>query len=445
MSTRIFFLMSLLAMLVLASGVQAAEWVDWTGAAGDRDWNNGANWENETAPTPEEWALLDSEQGPIVGPGMEVAIARIDVGRNATGRLIVDGGVINASDMVYIASGDNGEGTLDLFSGTVNIEGGSNMNWRGKSTLNMYGGTYAVAGNLNLSMGQASTDCNINLYAGIMNIGNLVMNPDGGIASVNVGGGTMILADDSLDVIQDFIDANVLKAYEGQGSLHWDYDETNAGKTTLKAIHPLSPSPKDGSILWPGDVELSWTLPENVVKVDVWFSDDVDKILYADLSALIVDQQKVTSANVTTEMKKRYYWAVDTYTGGADDPVLGPLFSFLADNAPPMVNAGIDVDTFLIDGQRTGPLNGIVNDDGKLQPYTVAWTILEQPSDENDPNNPDDPNNVPDAVIADPAAEQTEVTLSAVGTYVLQLQADDGEYTGQDTMTIWVREDGGID
>jgi prepilin-type N-terminal cleavage/methylation domain-containing protein len=40
------------------------------------------------------------------------------------------------------------------------------------------------------------------------------------------------------------------------------------------------------------------------------------------------------------------------------------------------------------------------------------------------------------AVIADPAAEQTMVTVFAESTYVLQLEADDGEYTGSDTMTI---------
>lgn len=45
------------------------------------------------------------------------------------------------------------------------------------------------------------------------------------------------------------------------------------------------------------------------------------------------------------------------------------------------------------------------------------------------------------AVIADPTKLDTTVTLGAVGTYVLQLEADDGEYSGSDTMTINVYED----
>ena len=45
------------------------------------------------------------------------------------------------------------------------------------------------------------------------------------------------------------------------------------------------------------------------------------------------------------------------------------------------------------------------------------------------------------AVIADPTAEQTMVTVFAEGVYVLQLEANDGEYTGSDTMTINVIPD----
>ena len=56
-------------------------------------------------------------------------------------------------------------------------------------------------------------------------------------------------------------------------------------------------------------------------------------------------------------------------------------------------------------------------------------------------SEPDDPNR-PDAVITDPSAEETSITLSAVGEYVLQLDASDGEKTGSDTVTINVYNDG---
>ncbi|MCF7974601.1 MAG: hypothetical protein K9N55_12350, partial [Phycisphaerae bacterium] len=94
-------------------------------------------------------------------------------------------------------------------------------------------------------------------------------------------------------------------------------------------------------------------------------------------------------------------------------------------------DAGADVVTYLEDGVRVGDIAGMVTDDGAIQPYTVQWTVVSEP---------DDPNN-PSAVIADPGAEATTITLSALGAYVLQLEADDGEYKGSDTMTISVYAD----
>jgi len=44
-------------------------------------------------------------------------------------------------------------------------------------------------------------------------------------------------------------------------------------------------------------------------------------------------------------------------------------------------------------------------------------------------------------VITDPSVEDTSITLSALGEYVLQLEAFDGEYTGSDTITINVYND----
>ena len=45
------------------------------------------------------------------------------------------------------------------------------------------------------------------------------------------------------------------------------------------------------------------------------------------------------------------------------------------------------------------------------------------------------------AIIENATAEDTNVTLSAVGEYVLELTATDGEYSGSDTVTINVYND----
>jgi hypothetical protein len=100
----------------------------------------------------------------------------------------------------------------------------------------------------------------------------------------------------------------------------------------------------------------------------------------------------------------------------------------MADNIPPQVNAGADIVTWLADGVRIGNLDAIVTDDGAISPYTVQWTVISEPNEGA-------------AVIETVGAEDTGITLSALGEYVLQLEASDGEYSGSDTVTINVYSD----
>ncbi|MHC4487537.1 MAG: PKD domain-containing protein [Planctomycetota bacterium] len=89
------------------------------------------------------------------------------------------------------------------------------------------------------------------------------------------------------------------------------------------------------------------------------------------------------------------------------------------------MEAGADVVTWLEAGTRVGNLDATVTDDDA---YTVQWTVVSEPS-------------AGAAVIDTATAEDTGVTLTAVGEYVLQLEASDGEYTGSDTVTINVYND----
>ena len=91
-----------------------------------------------------------------------------------------------------------------------------------------------------------------------------------------------------------------------------------------------------------------------------------------------------------------------------------------------VVDAGADAATWLVDGVITRSLDATVTDD---EAYTVSWTVVSEP-------------NVGAAVIETATAEDTSITLAALGQYVLQLEAFDGEYTGSDTVTINVYNDG---
>jgi len=149
-----------------------------------------------------------------------------------------------------------------------------------------------------------------------------------------------------------------IKAYDGVGEVVVDTDEL-LGTITVRGVHPLKPFPSDDGLVRAGDMELSWTLPEpNVpgqpVPVDVYFTDDLQLLEYfTDPAAIqVVNKQNVTSVVVQTQSKTRYYWAVDAYVDSAADfPVVGPIFSFMADNLPPVVDAGNDVVSAVDGGQ----------------------------------------------------------------------------------------------
>jgi hypothetical protein len=257
----------------------------------------------------------------------------------------------------------------------------------------------------------------------------------GSVGAMDVKAGTLLIDGDALSDVQGFIDNGWITAYDGDGTLLLDYNVTNEGQTTLKAVHMFNPNPADGVNTAPGEVELSWTLPDpctpgESVSVDVYFTDDLNKLMqFTDPASMqVVSNQSVSSVVVQTKPKTRYYWAVDTYIGDPNDPIFGPIFSFVADNLAPKADAGADVVTWLEGDTRAGNLDATVTDNDA---YTVQWTVVSEP---------DDPNS-PDAVIADPSAEDTTITLSAVGEYVFQLEASDGEYTGSDTVTINVYND----
>jgi len=423
--------------------VQADD-VDWTDDGPDHLWSTPTNWASGTVPTSSDLVLINLVPGPIIDANVDAVAEGILSGfGGSTGELTMDGGTLTF-EWGHIGEDDGGYGTINMNSGTITVVYGFTVGDWGVGTLNMTGGNFVVGDDLMIAGGSPTAIGHVNLDGGTITAGYLMMRDDeGAVGTMDVGAGTLIIDGDELSLVQEYIDNGWITAYEDKGksngTLILNYDEV-ANQTTLTAVHKLNPNPANGAIVKPGEVELSWTSPDpcvpgQPVSVDVYFTDDLQALQsFTDPAAIqVVSEQDVNSVVVQTQLKTRYYWAVDTYIGDPNDPIFGPIFSFVADNAPPFVNAGPDISTILQDGTRTGSVSGIVTDDGLIQPYTVTWSVVEQPSDADSA--------LPGAVIADPTALQTTVTVSAEGTYVLQLEANDGEYTSSDTMTINVHPD----
>ena len=417
MFRKLVYLVSFVLVLGLVGNVSAD--IQFPDTTGDHLWSTPANWATGALPTLNDgYVRLFTLPGPIIMAGESYVVNGIHLGN--TGEVA---------------------GALTLQGGTLEVLGALNCGYKGPGTINIIDGTLMVPGTLKIARDPGAVG-HINLNGGTITANSFLMREkEDAVGTMDVGGGMLTINGDQISLLQGYIDDGWITAYDGHGTPNLDYNVTNPGQTTLTAIHELNPNPANRAIVTPGAVELSWTLPDpcvpgQAVSVDVYFTDDLQLLeQFTDPAAIqVVNKQNVTSVVVQTKPKTRYYWAVDAYVDSASDfPVVGPIFSFIADNAPPFVNAGPDISTFLQDGTRTGPVSGIVTDDGAIQPYTVTWSVVEQPSDTDSA--------LPSAVISDPTAEQTTVTVSAEGTYVLQLEANDGEYTSSDTMTIIVHPD----
>jgi hypothetical protein len=416
MFRKLTYLVSFVLVLGLVGNVSAD--VQFNDSTGDHLWSTPENWATGAVPT-----TADGYVRIFVVPGPTVM----------ANEAFVVNGIHLGNDNDFQA------GALTMQGGTLEV-GTINCGYKGTGTINIIDGTLVVTGTLKIAR-EPTAIGHINLDGGTISTNNFLMREkEGSVGTMDVSGGMLTVDGNEITLVQGYIDNGWITSYDGNGTPQLDYDVTNPGQTTLTAVHKLNPNPANRAIVTPGEVELSWTLPDPCVPdqqvlVDVYFTDDWAALYsFTDPEAIrIVSQKNVSSIVVQTQLKTRYYWAVDTYIGDPNDPIFGPIFSFVADNAPPLVNAGPDISTFLQDGTRTGPVSGIVTDDGEIQPYTVTWSVVEQPSDADSA--------LPSAVIADPTALQTTVTVSAEGTYVLQLEANDGEYTSSDTMTINVHPD----
>lgn len=423
-----------------AGGLYAQTSTTWTGSDGGK-WSNPSNWAGQVMPSPQVKAFfngpstcivdipdaaawqIDLGGGPlrIIKGGTVTVHDWIILGYNAddlgdsAGRLeVLDGGVLDCLVRLYV--GYRGEGYLSVYEGgTVNIHTqllGVGQQPGGNGVVELEGGS------LNLLDGTDAKGLNFLATAK---------------SSVNLSGGALTLrgTTNNRDYVNQSVANGIIKAYGGIGQVVVDPNE-QPGRLVVRGIHPLKPFPTDDGRAAAGQVELKWVPPDpcvpgQPVPVDVYFTNDLKALEeFSNPAAIrIVTKQAVTSVVVQTQPKTRYYWAVDCYVGSPKDPVLGPIFSFVADNLAPQVNAGPDIVTWLENGSRTGTLDATVTD---ADPFTVKWTVVSEPA-------------AGAAVIQTANAEDTNITLSATGQYILQLDASDGEYTGSDTVTINVYND----
>ena len=226
-------LLLLLAVLTCISANTALADTYWTNAdPGDQDWNTAGNWD---IGVPNGWTTGWAQiNGGMPGPEITTTgnawVPGVSVGTGGGGvaELTVDGGDLSTDNLWLGWSG------LGLTDGTLNMEEGYIAVWSlfnlgeaggGNGTVNQTGGIVDVrpeAGGA-VYLGFYDGIGRYNLDDGILVTGALSIDLTDG-SGIDIELGQIHHYGNVVAGFEAFRDAGVLTAYDGAGTLHFDYD-----------------------------------------------------------------------------------------------------------------------------------------------------------------------------------------------------------------------------
>lgn len=350
-------------------------------------------------------ATMTVEAGGYVEFGRHVLLGRDgDSGTGAVGAypsyLILDGGTVVIKDSLQVGNNDadkvDGGGIVQVNSGLLDIRNNLDMRNQAVSRVDIRYGTIIINGN---------------------RTGNLTAWTTG--------------------------ETPIVTGFGGAGTVVFDYNVTNPGKTTVTAINPMNPSPAYDETIAVSDnpaealVDLVWTniepnYPGDPVYVDVWFGTDPNKLDTLAYSKVVTAGENTTTVQVNAPVigtpPTTYYWQVDSHIyGHIDEPnmIEGDVFRFhVTDDLAPTVVIETP-DTITWSGEPV-QLDATVSDTG-ASALTIEWT-----------SNPAGAVFSPSANVEDPT-----VTVAAAGDVTLTCSVSDAlnPEVNFDTMVLNVAAD----
>jgi hypothetical protein len=336
------------ATLILLLSFSAVHATDWTGAAGDGDWHNPANW-SPIVPVAGEQVDIESLSNmtwPILNGGtVNCGQLRIAYEDGMIGELTVTGGAIvhvegemriarkeppKTSGILYISGADTeihvtdriecgryGDGTIEMTSGYLQSDAELRMGFRDNSstTVLLGGGTLDLGGNPGITVGAGADD----------------------VGSVSVrldisGDGTLLMAGDQVTLVETLINDGIILAGGGEGTVLVTYDGlvTKAVATGLVTETASSPYPANEQTDVPRESVLGWTAGGYAPPVNahtVYFSDNANDVNEG-LGGIVQDASSFTPSE-SLEYGTTYYWRVDEVNSAPDFTVFkGEIWSF---------------------------------------------------------------------------------------------------------------------
>jgi hypothetical protein len=219
---------------------------------------------------------------------------------------------------------------VNMSGGNVNC-GGVKLGDEGTSEFNLSGGAVNVTGDFTLSLlrGDPPPHHTVNVSGGLINVagvfnahatldfplGTAVVNLCGGTIEcaafareagylMDIMGGTLIIHGDVTAAIAADIGAGYIVAYAGCGTVQYDYDQTNPGRTTVTASGP--PTADSGGPYvaqatdWDGaDVQLNGAASCDPAGVTLTYEWDLDLLYDSDFDGDPTNDVDQTGPNIT--------------------------------------------------------------------------------------------------------------------------------------------------
>lgn len=214
---------------------------------------------------------------------------RLWVGTNGTGAFIMRGGELNIYEKVEIGKNASGIGLVYIEGGTITFSGSScdlEVGKYGTGTIYMTGGELNLEDNIKLAQGSTDRTDGIGrlyLYGGTINAGNLRNPADGiyGSPLMDITEGKLVLSGDYREVVNEYINRGWIIAYDNIGIVDVNYTP-DPNQTTVTGRRPdpelaWYPTPRNRAEA-EQDITLSWQPGIYAVSHDVYFGTDFNDV-----------------------------------------------------------------------------------------------------------------------------------------------------------------------
>jgi len=283
---------------------------NWDNGSGDRRWDNATNWDPNVLPTASDKAAIRASiPGPIIDSGTAAEAKQVVLSdwSSSGDTLDITGGTLTTGSWFIIGYGAGNDGTFNVSGGNTTCKQNLHVGFTGTGHMNMTAGTVTVPNNT-FGIATNGGSGHVQLDGGTISCKAFSMQTG---ATMDIGGGTLIINGNAASTINTYISNGWLTAYDGSGTLDVDYDNTNPGKTTATAFLPSEPPTKATDPIPMNNATdllitptLSWAPGLDASSHDVYFGTNSPPTFRGNQTAAKFKPGILDPNNV-------YYWRID--------------------------------------------------------------------------------------------------------------------------------------